>query len=166
MKKSFRLPTLAEIESAFFSAMSKGYIQNLPPEHTPKIPGLKTVSIAVGDLLVIDSWVTTPISKKSSGTTTISHRRCPVWIMHYGGWFEEDVVPFLKAALYSAYMIERKFYGGRGPVVFDSAEFPNWVYRNTILRNSFQQFSGQEEIHTRTECCLGYHWYRGMSLLP
>ena len=86
--------------------------------------------------------------------------------MHYGGWYEKEVKPFLISALYNAYMIERKFYGGRGPVVFDSVGFPDWVYRNSITQNSFGQFAGEEKIHTHDDQrCLGFHWYRGMSLL-
>ena len=99
----------------------------------------------------------------SAGTKTIWVKDQPVWIMHYGGWYKKEAIPFLKSCLQRAYVEERRFYGGRGPYFVHDKKF---AYVNKIERNDFADFAGEERIfYYVSEQPLGYHWYRGMSLL-
>jgi len=65
-----------------------------------------------------------------------------VWLMNYGGYYEERVIKFLKAALYKAYK-DRQFFGGRGPLVFSEGSL---AYVNQPRLNDFSKFEGREEI--------------------
>ena len=80
--------------------------------------------------------------------------------MNYGGWYKEHAIPFLKMSLYQAYVTEQAFYGGRGPLQYIGTGF---VYRNEPA-GTFESFHGHESI-TEFSRMVGYHWYRGYSLL-
>ena len=82
--------------------------------------------------------------------------------MHYGGRYAKKAIPFLKSCLQRAYVQERCFYGGRGPIFVRNE---NFTYVNKIERGGFDDFAGEEKIFDLSEQCQGNHWYRGMSLI-
>jgi len=153
---------LVEIEDVFFEAMASGWVSKPEEITVPKLPGSKAIPFELGDFKVLYCYMVTPYSDMSTGSTIIWHRGIPVWVMYYGGWYTEVAMPFLKQCLASAYAEERRFYGGRGPEFVRGERF---TYVNRINRNNFNDFVGEERIYDLDEQCLGFHWYRGMSLL-
>lgn len=152
---------LRSVQNAFFEAMGAGWAQNVQKIKLPELPGSKGIPFVWGDFRVLDCYLVTPHSDRSAGITTIWHQDQPVWIMHYGGWYAKVAIPFLKSCLHRAYVDERRFYGGRGPAFVRDERF---TYVNQIERNDFGNFAGEERVFDLNEQCLGYHWYRGMSL--
>ena len=151
---------LDSIQKIFFDAMACGWVCNvLKNIEVPQFPGSKAIPYEKGPFKVLDCYMTNLNS--STGTTTIWFRGRPVWVMHYGGRYKKEAIPFLKRCLSRAYY-ELRFYGGRGPVFMREGEF---AYVNRIERNKFSDFAGEETIFGLNEMRLGYHWYRGMSLL-
>ncbi len=155
-------PTLESIQHAFFEAMSNGWAQNVQKIKVEEFPSSKAIPFVFGSFRVLDTYLVTPYSNKSAGLTVIWYQDEPVWIMHYGGRYDKVAIPFLKTCLYRAYIFERRFYGGRGPV-FVRDEY--YTYVNMIDKNEFADFAGEEQVFDLDNRCLGYHWYRGMSLL-
>lgn len=142
--------------------MAAGWAQNVQKTAIAEMPGSKAIPFTWGDFRVLDCYLVTPHSDKSAGMTTIWHHDQPVWVMHYGGRYAKIAVPFLKQCLHRAYVEERRFYGGRGPWFVRDERF---TYENRIARDSFADFEGEERVYDLNEQLLGYHWYRGMSLL-
>ncbi len=155
-------PDSKMVQDAFLRAMAEGYAQNVKKTTVPEIPNSKAITFVWGDFIVLDCYLTTPYSEKSSGTTTIWYEEQPVWVMHYGGGYAKIAIPFLKSCLHRAYVLERRFYGGRGPKFVRDERF---TYINHIEHDSFESFFGIEKIFDLSEQALGHHWYRGMSLL-
>lgn len=143
----------------------------------PDLPGMKVVRYERPPLRFVDCWG----SGKSVGTdsertvkltfgfTVIWEQQDglwkPAWEMQYHGWWENSnarVIPFLKAALRTAYAA-REFRGGRGPSHFYNAEL---MYRNRPWpKSSFADFHGHDEILLKErERCLFRHEYSGMLL--
>lgn len=151
---------LQSIQNKFFDAMVQGWVCNTDAKkiEVPEFPGSKAIPYEHGPFRVLACYMTN--FNFSTGTTTIWFRGKPVWVMHYGGWYEKEAIPFLKRCLSRAYA-ERRFYGGRGPVFVRDDRF---TYINRIERNNLRDFAGEEKIFDLSEKCLGYHWYRGMSL--
>lgn len=67
--------------------------------------------------------------------------------MQYRGWYVKKAIPFLKHVLKTAYA-EKKFCGGRGPQIFEHAEYPGFTYINDIHNGGgdFSQCNGEEQI--------------------
>lgn len=150
---------LQDVQNAFFDAMLAGYVMGGTKTTLPDMPGVKVITFESGDFRVVDSYITTPHSAKSAGTTTIWGRNRPVWLMQYGGEYPEHTIPFLKECLLMNYK-ERHFYGGRGPEIVEG----QFIYLNKVENNDFGNFYGEESIHVGGQR-IGFHWYRGMSLL-
>jgi len=150
------------VQNVFFEAMASGWAKDVKKIRIPEFPGSKAIPFVLGDFSVLDCYLVSPYSDKSVGTTTIWYENQPIWIMHYGGWYVDVAIPFLKTCLHRAYIDERRFYGGRGPAFVRGELF---TYVNRIERNHFDSFAGEERIFDLNEQCFGYHWYRGMSLL-
>lgn len=151
---------LGSVQNKFFDAMAQGWACNGGAKKiTPPVPCLEVIPYEHGPFRVLDCYMTNLCY--STGITTILYRGKPVWVMHYGGCYEKEAIPFLKFCLHRAYT-ERRFYGGRGPVFVRDYQL---TYVNQIERNKFSDFTGEERIFGLNEVCLGYHWYRGMSLL-
>lgn len=156
-----------ELKEYFFRAMlESGFVSDIKPARDQPMPGWKKIDHNPfqmdGYLHLADMWHTTPDSDWSSGITMIYWKWYPVWVMHYGGWYKEQVIPSLRAAL--KYSYERgEFIGGRGPMFYRA---DNVVYTNEAA-GSFFNFSGREIISadTSTGTMLGTHWYQGMWLL-
>lgn len=156
-------PSLNQIQFVFLEAMAHGWAQGVQEIEIQEFPGTKAIPFVSGEFRVLDCYTVTPNSRNSSGTTTIWYQNQPVWIMHYGGWYAKSAIPFLKTCLHRAYVEERLFYGGRGPTWVRYKQ--QMVYLNNIARPAFEDFEGEERINDIRTNCLGYHWYRGMSLL-
>lgn len=151
---------LESIQNKFFDAMAHGWACNADAKkiEVPQFPGSKGILYEHGQFRVLDFYMTH--FNFSTGTTIIWFRGKPLWVMHYGGRYEKEAIPFLKSCLHRAYS-ERRFYGGRGPYFMKNDRF---TYVNRIEHNNFREFAGEERVFNSDEQCLGYHWYRGMSL--
>ena len=151
------------IQTFFFKAMLEGYAaggsKKLP---VVGMPGYKEVRLSDGNFLLVDCWCTNSDTQKSAGTTTIWVDMVPVWVMHYGGFYDKSVTPFLKRALYKNYKTQ-KFFGGRGPLTYDERPI---TYVNQPRFEKFDKFEGREEVFDSVRLItLGFHEYWGMSLL-
>lgn len=145
-------------EAFFFEAMLNGYASGSKPEKNNPFPSWKTLGYRKGLLWLTDMWHTALNSRHSSGVTTIYWSSNPVWVMHYGGWYSDEVIPTLKAALRQSYK-SKDFIGGRGPLMF---ALDNYIYRNMPSRSDFQSFEGYERISSvEIDAAVGFHWYRG-----
>ena len=154
-------PDIDLVQSAFFHAMAVGYAGAAERTTIPQLPGSKVIPFVWGDFKVVDLWLTTPYSPKSEGMTTIWFQNNPVWVMHYGGRYHDIDIPFIKNCLHRAYVVERRFYGGRGPQFVRGERF---TYINYIERNDFEKFFGEEVVFDLNESHSGHHWYRGQCL--
>lgn len=153
---------IRDVEDAFFEAMANGYAQGVQKVEISDLPGSKAITFKSGDYTVMDFYFVNLLSDKSVGQTVIWYQSVPVWTMHYGGCYAKIAIPFLKQCLHRAYVDERRFYGGRGPFFVRDERF---TYVNQVRRDSFDNFEGEERVYDLSEQYLGYHWYRGMSLI-
>lgn len=154
---------LGAIKTAFFDAMVHGYADpNTKKAPVPGLPGSKSIMYQSGEFVVMDCYFVREGSNVSSGFTLITKDGIPVWVMHYGGWYEKEAIPFLKSALMAAYQ-EGEFFGGRGPVEFmDKKEV--FIYKNagSFGDSSFSDFRGSEKIfELHTGRTFGTHEYFG-----
>lgn len=156
---------LHEIETVFFDAMLEGWANpNAKKIQIPGLPGSKGIVYRSGLFVAVDCYFAPKGSKKSSGFTLITYDNAPVWIMHYGGWYLKEAIPFLKSALMEAYSA-RKFFGGRGPVIFED-ENKLYRYENFIELNHFPDSRGWEKVTRLSDGkIVGSHNYNGMLLL-
>ena len=112
------------------------------------------------NLTLVDRYFVLPKSDKSSGQTIIFRDEFPLWIMSYEGYYLDDAIDFLKTCLRKAYCEEKRFYGGRGPIVVQNST-QNHSYFNSIIRSEFEDFAGEERI-IFNGIVVGRHSYRGM----
>lgn len=142
---------LKQPEAFFFEAMRRGWASNIPQPVFNFVPGQKTYQYIGERLWLEDSFFVTPGSKSSYGTTVIwtvekGLRERPVWVMHYGGWYEKSVIPLLKRALMRNYS-EGIFLGGRGPIILElEGEDHTLQYLNWNEENDFTNFNVYEQI--------------------
>jgi len=150
---------LIEMKAIFFEAMNAGYVATSKPKKSSlaEIPGYKVITYISGHWKVIDAYQVTPLGNVSGGTTHILYDEIPTWMMHYFGWYREDAVPCLKAALRAKYE-EKEFFGGRGPARFRHQEY---VYLNRPVLLPFQYFCGSEEVNMGNVTIVGHHSYHG-----
>lgn len=155
---------LSLAKAVFFRAMLDGYAGKTSQKSTKiKTPdGYRTITYQEDDFQVVDRYCVTPQSDYSAGTTTILFRDSAVWWMSYGGRYLEEIIPFLKQALASAYH-KREFHGGRGPSMLVEEEL---FYQNNVEPGStFREFSGYEKVGYIDGDVLGHHRYFGLSLI-
>lgn len=155
-----------EIEAFFFNAMRNGWATPALKRPIPELPGSKSIRFGSGDLVLLDYYFVAPGSESSYGTTVIWEVERPVWIMHYGGWYNKEVIPFLKRVLMRNYS-QDIFLGGRGPERLEG-EGHTLQYLNRVERNDFEDFQGQEYIISTSDQSgfpagqkLGEHHYFG-----
>lgn len=154
--------SIAQIQSFFFKAMVGGWAVGGKKIKIADMPGYKAIPFRDGDFYLLDRYCVTPNSPKSAGTTTIWFQDVPVWLMNYGGFYEESVIKFLKRALRKTYETHQ-FVGGRGPLVHVKDLL---VYVNQPRLNDFAKFEGREEVfNAESGASLGFHEYWGFSLL-
>src|SRR3989344_4922518 len=87
----------------FFDAMKQGWATPVKKIPIPQLPGSKSISFRSGELSLLDYYFVTPGFNSSYGTTVIWVAEIPVWIMHYGGFYDKQAISLLKAALRNAY---------------------------------------------------------------
>lgn len=158
--------TEALLREFFFESMKRGYVFSPPKTPIPGMPGSKSIRYEQGDLLLVDFWFVTPSSGSSHGMTVISCAGRPMWTMHYGGWYSEQVIPFLKRAL--AWNYDRGiFMGGRGPKNLEGEDH-TLQYLNKVEQDGFTDFRGHEQIIAISDqtgvpagTVLGEHRYFG-----
>ncbi|OGN10289.1 MAG: hypothetical protein A3J46_00645 [Candidatus Yanofskybacteria bacterium RIFCSPHIGHO2_02_FULL_41_11] len=93
-----------------------------------------------------DTYRTFEGSRVSEGQKKISYMDRPIWYMNYGGWYDKEVIPFLKEALMEAY-VQEAFCGGRGQPSFTSNEkYPGLLYVNPRHNYSFRLLRGIESV--------------------
>lgn len=153
-----------EMENAFFEVMAKGWVAGSKPVKSVEFPGFDTFSGEHDGFRVVDCFYYNKIGK-GFGQTIISHNTfgggLPLWQMTYFGIYSEIAIPFLKEVLLSAYLA-KEFLGGRGSV---KHEKDSLIYINHPEESSFAKFQGEERISDILNLCIGWHEYRGMSLL-
>jgi len=145
----------------FFIGMLHGYTQtNIKPLRIECLNGSKFNSYVVEELGIAftDLWQTTPLTRKSFGTTTLTCPEGIVWMMQYWGEYPDEVIPFLRKALLATYS-NRQFIGGRGPRYYTDDQY---VYLNVVESNDFDKFNGTEYILDKQGNILGWHKYHGM----
>jgi len=160
-----------KIKAFFFEAMRGGYVNQRPfklPLPDPfsgeeAIPYRRNFK---DGFYLLDYYFVSPDSNSCYGSTVIWFEEKPIWVMHYGGWYDERVIPFLKRALARNYN-EDVFLGGRGPE-FLEGEDHTLQYFNKVEQNDFNDFRGREGIITTSEqwkvavgTKLGEHHYLG-----
>lgn len=164
---------------AFFLAMLDGYAggQNRKSTKTRSNDGqTKTVVFVHGNYVVTDEWHTSSVSDFSYGSTLITFDGKPVWYMSYGGWYNKEVVDFLKMALAENYKTGR-FDGGRGPREFEKkfSSLNDPLYCLTYVNHwegSMLSFRGDEYIYRKEEpdvqgnILQGTHHFFGGTILP
>ncbi|MDD2657138.1 MAG: DUF5680 domain-containing protein [Candidatus Pacebacteria bacterium] len=164
----------AEAQDVFFDGMQAGYASSSKKGTIVELPGFKLIPAYVcGPWKVIDGYHVTPLSPASGGTTIISYeisiaaakKDVPVWMMQYFGWYYEEVIPCLKAALRESYG-KKEFRGGRGPDFWESKS-PVFHYTNKsdVFENTFGCFRGEESIETPGGATMGVHRYQGGLML-
>jgi hypothetical protein len=96
------------------------------------------------NFVLVDKYETVSDSRVSHGRKSISYLDVPIWFMDYGGWYDKEVIPFLKEALMLAYSSE-VFCGGRGRASFTRNEaYPGMLYINQGEFLNFAGFRGRE----------------------
>ena len=145
------------IRGFFLRAMAlavKGEMVNALSKTEPLIPGFRSFEYREENLRLVDSYFPGALM---SGMTIIWEDDKPVWMMTYGGYYPDEIVPFLLRALAKEYE-EPWFNGGRGPSIFIE---DNLVYLNKVQGgNEFGGTSGCEEIiDSRNKAIMGWNSY-------
>lgn len=162
--------TRGMIQSFFFEAMKSGWAVPVPKVPIANLPGSKSIPFTRGVFSLLDYYFISPGSNSSYGTTVIWVAENPVWVMHYGGWYDKRVIPFLKRALARNYE-QNIFLGGRGPESLEGDDH-TLQYLNHVEQNDFGGFRGREYIIATSDQVgvpagtkLGEHDYFGGFLL-
>lgn len=171
MTKLYTLDELREdytpIQEVFFDAMLAGYASKKPEVTAIKeLPGSKVIEYRDDPWRVVDMYFVVPNSNDSGGTTLIYYEDTPVWIMHYAGYYPQEVIPFLKSALLTQYQ-KREFIAGRGPELYENKKYS---YMNWRADSNFGSFYGNEEIEKYDHKqgigeTVGEHHYHGRLLI-
>lgn len=156
------------IQDFFFEAMRKGWASGAKAEaFFSPLQGSKSYQYKnTNGFYLIDYFLVAPGSKHSYGTTVIYLELKPIWVMHYGGWYEKGVMPFLRRVLMRNYS-ENVFMGGRGSEILEGEDH-TLVYTNQVQQNGFSSFKGHEWIEATSlhsgvpaGTKLGEHHYFG-----
>ncbi len=86
---------IEQIQSFFFKAMMAGWINGGQFIPSSDAPGYKEFSFKDGDFTLVDRYCSVDDSRRSAGTTTIWFKETPVWVMNYGGWYEDRAITCL-----------------------------------------------------------------------
>jgi len=144
-------------------SVGEGYVRvkKVETRQITELPGYKCFEFIKGDFRVLDAFCVRPGSSVSHGFTTIWYRGVPIWIMHYGGLYPKQYIPFLKAVLRQTYE-QSHFVGGRGaPLKNGIDSFKGYQYINKVFENNdFSEFSGEEYI-LDVGVQVGFHKYFG-----
>lgn len=147
-------------EAFFYEAMIKGYVTNdsiLEGQYS----GSRKIDIEKGSWRLVDEYIVTKAGPGSGGTTIIWYGHIPVWMMQYLGWYKENAIPCLKAAIASNYQ-KLKFEGGRGPQFFvhHGVHYVNHLVQNDFFDHAY----GREDVYIPNGEHLGFHRYHSQWL--
>lgn len=164
-----KMPTPDEVKEVFFKASLQGWVGEAKKIIIPEFPGYKVIVWEESDWRYLDMYFVVSNTSQSYGTTIVWFKGVPVFIMSYGGWYDKEVIPFLKEALQLNYQ-QKRFLGGRGPLIhYQSSNSGNTnllAYFNNPKWMSVDSFDGWEEIAERaTGKRKGYHEYWGRFIL-
>jgi hypothetical protein len=159
------LMDIEQLQEFFFQAALVTWAGNGEKTIIPDLPQAKVFVYKDGEFRYVDLYYVSAWGQQSFGQTTIWYDGTPVWGMQFGGYYPEDVIAFLKAALQETYK-QRLFCGGRGNTRFEQG---NLLYTNRPAPNDFTDFAGIEGIFRKDSNeklqIIGRHWYRGYSLM-
>lgn len=154
------------VKTFFFEAMKSGWAMPVTKTPIPGLPGSKSIPFKQGEFSLLDYYFVNPWSNSSYGTTVIWIAENPIWVMHYGGWYDKRAIPFLKRALMRNYS-RNVFMGGRGPERLEGEDH-TLQYLNRVDKNDFAEFRGYEYIVSASDQSgvpagqkLGEHHYFG-----
>lgn len=164
-------PSLPRIIEVFSEAMMAGWVGGVKASPVAGEPNTKETIFTRGHYTVRDKYHVSKTTDFSSGQTRVLFYDVPVWVMHYGGRYPKEVIPFLKDMLRAEYIV--KEFRARGPADVTSLLAP-MRYSNDF-RPMFvgaggcehaRYFEGLEEIHETNllRNRLGWHTYFGMAL--
>jgi hypothetical protein len=138
----------------FFHSMRCGYTTSPRKGMLSEMPGSKTIEVVHENFRTLDTYLVTPQDPFSGGTTCQWYGAIPVWMMQYMGYYDEDAIPCLKAALSFNYENDT-FYGGRGPEFF---VHEGYTYINRVTENDFfGRASCEEQIFNPEGRSSGWH---------
>ena len=170
LSKDERAVLVEQTEEFFFEAMRHGWASGEAKFVTKNFSGWKektwvfTHPNFVGFVLV-DSFRTFADSRVSEGRKSIYYNNGqPIWYMNYGGWYDKEVMAFLKEALMIAYKANQ-FVGGRGPDDIYVSNFQGLLYNNRVQLRTFVNFSGIEFVTDSFGASRGEHFYFGGSTI-
>ena len=159
------------IKSFFFEAMRSGWTVSASKVPITDLPGSKSIPFKQGSFSLLDYYFLCPTSNSRYGTTVIWIAETPIWVMHYGGWYDRRVISFLKQALMRNYN-RNVFMGGRGPERLENDD-NTLQYLNNVEQNDFGDFRGHEYIIATSEQDFGvpagtklgkYNYFGGLLL--
>jgi len=153
-----------EMMEAFLDGMARGWAGGAKSVRSTEFSGLEVIRVESGKFLITDAFYYNEIGR-GFGFTIIAHTRIglgvPFWKMDYWGVYPKSVIDFLKEALHCAYS-NQVFSGGRG---LSGHEKSDLTYKNNPVLMPFENFGGKERIVSTSNLELGWHQYRGGSLL-
>lgn len=155
-----RLTIRRQAPEVFMNAMMLGYlVSDSETEHKLASSHSDNSVYTLNDWKVVDSFL--HVDEASAGMTHIAYGGIPIWAMQYRGKYAHKAIPFLKSALLANYR-EGRWYGGRGPQLFQSE---GWIYINSPDSESFENFKGEERIFDPEGNLAGWHSYNGIWML-
>ncbi len=160
---------VARLKAFFFEAALATYASGKKAEPFHELAGAKRYwyqpdgsGLCYTDIFFVNG-------EYSGGQTTIWQNGVPAWIMQYHGWCKNDdpeTLAFLRKALSAAYK-QKKFWGGRGPIVFEDIKkgltYVNLPKMSPNKKTDFIRFSGSEDI-CRERSMIFWHEYQGLLL--
>ncbi len=155
----------------FCDAMSLGYAFGAKATPIPGRPNGKYYEHANNLWYLRDEYEVDPITKKSAGFTFIEYDQRRIWVMAYGGFYKQEAIPCLKAALMANYT-RGDFYAGRGRDGYKHGECLYLVAAGLNEQFGFDRFFARERIFRAMEKdgvevpeLLGGHDVWGMALI-
>jgi len=153
-----------EMEKAFLDGMARGWAGGAKSVRSIEFSGLEVIKVESGKFLITDAFYFNEVGH-GFGFTIIAHTKIglgvPLWRMNYEGTYPKSVSDFLKESLRYTYLDET-FFGGRGISGYKKNDL---VYKNDPVLKPFENFRGMERIVSVSGLELGWHHYRGKSLL-
>jgi hypothetical protein len=165
MEVSEMLVDLQEVQNFFFEAALATWVGDGKESTISELPASRVLVYERNLFRYVDSYYVSPAAELDFfGETVIWFRNSPVWGMNYGGFYPDNLNPFLKDALRETYE-RHEFQGGRGPREYSySDEDSTLVYTNNPSPNYFTSFCGEEYIHD-SGTMVGVLQYHGRSLI-
>ena len=175
------MPTMTDAETReallvaarwfFCDAMVLGYASGAKATPVPGRPNGKYYEHANNLWYLRDEYEVDPVTKKSAGFTFIEYDQRRIWVMAYGGFYKQEAIPCLKAALMTNYT-KGNFYAGRGRDGYVQYGYLYMIATGNDDRFGFERFFARERVFRSVEKdgvdvpeSLGGHEVWGMSLI-